>query len=112
MRLLITTTLLLVSQLAFGQSQHYDPRVLRHFTPDELDQMSPDKRTSVTYYYCQSYTLDASPVPGFLPEDFDVAVYEELRRESVDFTFVNEQGLVITLVARSKFLPNAQLKQQ
>ncbi len=98
--------------MVYGQQTFdYDPRILRHFTADELDQMPAEKRTSVTYYYCQSYTVDASSLPGFIPEDFDVSVYEELRRESIDFTFVNEQGLIVTLLARNKFLPKAQLKQ-
>lgn len=73
--------------------------------------MPQQKLEGITYYYCQSYSIDDAHVIGFDIHSFDVSQYEDLRRESIDFSFTNEEGLVITLLAREKYLPKAILKK-
>lgn len=107
---LLGIVLLTLASFSFGQDHSpYDQRLLIHFTEEQLAEMPQQKLAAVTYYYCESYSIDDSQVIGFDIHSFDVSLYEELRRESVEFAFVNEQGLNITLKARSVYLPKATL---
>ncbi|WP_343635590.1 hypothetical protein [Fluviicola sp.] len=109
---LLLIVLLTLASISFGQDQSaYDQRLLIHFTEEQLTAMPQQKLEAITYYYCESYSIDDSRVMGFDIHSFDVSEYEDLRRESVDFSFTNDQGLIITLRARDKYLPKAILKK-
>lgn len=109
---LLLIVLLTLASLSFGQDNSvYDQRLLIHFTEEQLAEMPQAKLEAITYYYCESYSIDDSHVIGFDIHSFDVSTYEDLRRESVDFSFTNDQGLIITLRAKDKFLPKATLKK-
>lgn len=109
---LILIVLLTFASHTFGQDQSaYDQRLLIHFTEEQLAKMPQQKLEAITYYYCSSYSIDDSHVIGFDIHSFDVSQYEDLRRESVDFSFTNDQGLIITLFAKNKYLPKASLQK-
>lgn len=109
---LLLIVLLTLASFSFGQDNStYDQRLLIHFTEEQLAQMPQPKLEAITYYYCESYSIDDSQVIGFDIYSFDVSPYEDLRRESVDFSFTNDQGLIITLKARDTYLPKAGLKK-
>jgi hypothetical protein len=109
---LLLIVLLTLASFSFGQGNStYDQRLLIHFTEEQLAGMPQQKLEAVTYYYCDSYSIDDSHVIGFDIYTFDVSSYEELRRESVDFSFTNDQGLIITLRAKDTYLPKATLKK-
>jgi hypothetical protein len=109
---LLLIVLLTLASFSFGQdSIPHDQRLLIHFTEEQLAEMPQQKLAAVTYYFCESYSIDDSQVTGFDIHSFDVSLYEDLRRESVDFTFTSEQGLVITLKAKSRYLPKATLQK-
>lgn len=109
---LLLIVLLTLASFSFGQdSSPYDQRLLIHFTEEQLAEMPQQKLTAVTYYFCESYSIDDSQVIGFDIHSFDVSLYEDLRRESVDFAFTSEQGLIITLKAKSRYLPKATLQK-
>ncbi|WP_343748247.1 hypothetical protein [Fluviicola sp.] len=108
---LLLIVLLTLASHSFGQTS-YDQRLLAHFTEEQLAQMPQQKLQAVTYYYCESYAIDASHAAGFEISSFDVSSYEDLRRESVDFAFTTEQGVIVTLYAKQKFLPKATLAKQ
>ena len=109
---LLLIVLLTLASFSFGQDHSvYDQRLLIHFTEEQLAGMPQQKLDAITYYYCDSYSIDDSHVIGFDIHSFDVSPYEDLRRESVDFSFTNEQGLIIILLARDKYLPKAALKK-
>lgn len=107
---LLPIVLLTLASYSFGQDT-YDQRLLAHFTEEQLRQMPQQKLKAITYYYCNSYSVDDSNAIGFDIYSFDVSQYEELRRESVDFSFANEQGVIITLFAKEKYLPKATLQK-
>lgn len=105
---LLLIVLLTLASFSFGQGiSAYDQRLMIHFTEEQLAEMPRSKLEAITYYYCESYYLDDSHVIGFDIQSFDVSKYEALRRESVDFSFTNDQGLIITLIAKEKYLPKA-----
>lgn len=109
---LLLIVLLTLASFSFGQgNSSYDQRLLIHFTEEQLAEMPQPKLEAITYYYCESYSIDDSHVIGFDPYSFDVSLYEDMRRESVDFSFTNEQGLIITLRAKENYLPKATLKK-
>lgn len=109
---LLLFVFLTLASFSFGQGNStYDQRLLIHFTEEQLAEMPQQKLEAITYYYCQSYLLDDAHVIGFDINTFDVSQYEDLRRESVDFSFANDQGLIITLFAKDKYLPKATLKK-
>ncbi|WP_300663542.1 hypothetical protein [Fluviicola sp.] len=108
---LLPIVLLTLASYSFGQNT-YDQRLLAHFSEEQLGQMPQQKLRAITDYYCNSYSLDSSNAIGFDIHSFDVSQYEELRRESVDFSFANEQGVIITLFAKEKYLPKATLQKQ
>lgn len=109
---LLLIVLLTLASFSFGQDNSiYDQRLLIHFTEEQLAEMPQQKLEAIIYYYCESYSIDDSHVIGFEIHSFDVSLYEDLRRESVDFSFSNEQGLIITLFAKNKYLPEATLKK-
>lgn len=108
---LLLIVLLTLASHSFGQTS-YDQRLLTHFTEEQLAQMPQQKLQAITYYYCESYSIDASHAVGFDAASFDVSLYEDLRRESVDFAFTNEQGVIVTLYAKQKFLQKATLTKQ
>ena len=91
----------------FAQSNEFDPRLLLHFSEEQLAQMPQTKLDGLIAYYCESYTLDASNDLSFSIETFDISIYEEFRCEKVDFVIVTESGLVITLKSRQSFLKPA-----
>lgn len=109
---LLLTVLLTLAFFSFGQDKSiYDQRLLIHFTEEQLAEMPQPKLEAITYYYCESYFIDDSHVIGFDIHSFDVSEYEDLRRESVDFSFTNGEGLIITLRAKDQYLPKAALKK-
>lgn len=109
---LLLIVLLTLASFSFGQGHSaYDQRLLIHFTEEELTAMPGQKLEAITYYYCESYAIDDSQVIGFNIDSFDVSLYEDLRRESVDFSFMNDQGLIITLKARSTYVPKATFRK-
>lgn len=109
---LLLIVLLTFASFSFGQDNSvYDQRLLIHFTEEQLADMPQQKLEAITYYYCESYSIDDSHVIGFDITSFDISPYEELRRESVDFSFTNDQGLIITLHAKQKYLPKAAPKK-
>ncbi|AEA43298.1 hypothetical protein [Fluviicola taffensis] len=109
---LILIVFLTLASFSFGQGNStYDQRLLIHFTEEQLAEMPQQKLEAITYYYCESYSIDDSHVIGFDINSFDVSQYEDLRRESVDFSFTNEQGLIINLLAKEKYLPRATLRK-
>lgn len=109
---LLLIVLLTLASFSFGQgNSSYDQRLLIHFTEEQLAEMPQLKLEAITYYYCESYSIDDSHVIGFDPYSFDVSLYEDMRRESVDFSFTNDQGLIITLRAKENYLPKATLKK-
>ena len=109
---LLLIVLLTLASFSFGQNYPvFDQRLLIHFTEEQLAEMPRSKLEAITYYYCESYSIDDSHVIGFDIQSFDVSKYEELRRESVDFSFTNDEGLIITLTAKEKYLPKAALKK-
>ncbi len=107
---LLPIVLLTLASYSFGQS-NFDQRLLAHFSEEQLAQMPQQKLKAITDYYCNSYSIDDSNAIGFDIYSFDVSQYEELRRESVDFSFANEQGVIITLFAKEKYLQKATLKK-
>lgn len=109
---LLLIVLLALASFSFGQDNStYDQRLLIHFTEEQLAEMPQHKLEAVTYYYCESYSIDDSQVFGFDIYSFDVSQYENLRRESVDFSFTRDDGLTITLQAKEKYLLKAALKK-
>lgn len=109
---LLLIVFLTFASFSFGQGNStFDQRLLIHFTEKQLAEMPQQKLEAITYYYCQSYLIDDSHVIGFDINTFDVSQYEELRRESVDYSFTDERGLIITLQAKEKYLPKATLKK-
>lgn len=109
-RLLLIVLLTLASH-SYGQAT-YDHRLLAHFTEEQLAEMPQQKLHAITYYYCESYSVDDSHAVGFDINTFDVSQYEDLRRESVDFAFTNEQGVIVTLFAKQKYLQKATLSKK
>lgn len=107
---LLLIVLLTLASHSFGQS-NFDQRLLAHFSEEQLAQMPQQKLQAITDYYCNSYSIDDSNTIEFDIYSFDVSQYEELRRESVDFSFANEQGVIITLFAKDKYLPKGTLKK-
>nr|WP_294860976.1 hypothetical protein [uncultured Fluviicola sp.] len=109
---LLLIVFLTLASFSFGQDNStYDQRLLIHFTEEQLAEMPQQKLEAITYYYCQSYLIDDTHVIGFDINTFDISLYEDLRRESVEFSFVNDEGLIITLLAKDTFLPKATLKK-
>jgi hypothetical protein len=109
---LLLIVFLTLASFSFGQGNSaYDQRLLIHFTEEQLALMPQQKLESITYYYCESYLIDDSHVIGFDIHSFDVSLYEEMRRESVNFSFTNAEGLIITLLAKESYLPKATLKK-
>lgn len=98
--------------LSYGQNSAFDPRLLLHFTEEELAHMPPAKIQNLQAYYCESYRIDASTDLNFDITQFDITIYESFRREEVDFVVVTETGVVITLLSRKSFVPQAKLMKQ
>lgn len=109
---LLLIVLLALASFSFGQDNStYDQRLLIHFTEEQLAEMPQQKLEAITYYYCESYSIDDSQVIDFDIYSFDVSQYEDLRRDSSDFAFTTSEGLIITLQAKDKYLPKATLKK-
>lgn len=107
---LLTFVFLSLALVAFGQdTQSYDPRLLLHFSEEQLSQMPPAKYAGVYNYYCNSYTIDASGVDDFNIQEFDISLYEEFRKQDSDFTIVTDQGVRVTLKSAQTVFPKAQL---
>lgn len=77
-----------------------DPRVLQHYPLEELTSMSNEKLANITYYYCDSYTIDVSNAPNFDIHSFDITLYEKYRLEN-EYKTVETNGLKINLVPKS-----------
>lgn len=73
-----------------------DPRISKHFTLEEITSMSSDKFEAITYYYCDSYTIESSNVVNFDIQLFDITEFEQYRHPS-EYRTILSNGLEITL---------------
>lgn len=69
-----------------------DPRVLMHYPLDELMSMGNEKLANITYYYCDSYTIDSSNSPDFDIHSFDITQYEKYRLDN-EYKTLESQGV-------------------
>lgn len=81
------------------------PVILQHYSASELvelERISPEKLTTIIYYYTQSFIVEPIQCTECLPFDslnFDVSKYEYLRK--TDETFVrtfDKYGFKLTLI--------------
>jgi hypothetical protein len=77
-----------------------DPRVLMHYPLDELTSMSNEKLANITYYYCDSYTIDASNSSDFDIHSFDITLYEKYRLDN-EYKTVESNGIKVTLTPKN-----------
>lgn len=61
----------------------YDYRILKHYTQEELLNMSDAKRNQVHFIYTESYrVLDINNCPSMKETDIDIAKIDFLRKEN------------------------------
>lgn len=83
----------------------YDYRILKHYTQEQLLNMSDAKRNQVHFIYTESYkVLDMDNCPSMKVTDIDVAKMESLRKEDVSMIikYGNECQVSIELISRNE----------
>lgn len=87
-----------------ASSPSADPRLLNHYSQEELNEMEKNditKFNTVVYYYTRSYTVENIDCNGCTPRDtaaFDISEFEHFRKanERVVMTY-KKYGIRLTL---------------
>lgn len=103
MKNLLFTFLLFISSFTYGQD--IDPRILLHYSTDEVLSMDSLKFENIKYYYCDSYSIDISNVENFDINTFDISIFEQLRKDDYYYIF-HSNGLIITLIPYNALIYN------
>lgn len=83
----------------------YDYRILKHYTQEELLNMSDAKRNQVHFIYTESYrVLDMGRCPSMNITDIDIAKIETLRKENTStiVKYGNDCQVTIELLSRNE----------
>jgi hypothetical protein len=81
-----------------------DPRVQKHYTPDqlkEIEQKEPSKLKALNFYYSSSFIVHNGVTGGTVdPATVDVTEFEHLRKEDVRVkTGLSRNGATIELLS-------------
>ncbi len=78
-----------------------DPRILLHYSSEDILAMDSLKFEMIKYYYCDSYILDTTNVINFDINTFDISIYEDMRKDDTYHTFTIDT-INITLIPRKE----------
>lgn len=86
-------------------NKNFDYRILKHYSEQELKNMSAVKRNQVYFIYTQSYhVIDIANCPTLKDSDIDVAKLEVLRKENTSTTVLygNDCKVSVQLISRNE----------
>ena len=86
-------------------NKNFDYRILKHYSEQELNNMSEVKRNQVYFIYTQSYhVLDLANCPTLKESDIDVAKLEVFRKENTKTTVLygNDCKVSVELISRNE----------
>lgn len=97
----LIVSLVILAFVAQAQSKATD-KVLNHYTPDQIEQFTPQKIKKLNYYHSYSYELDFSNIESGkiekVSKEFDITRYDKHRERSRDNVLSEEStGLIIRL---------------
>jgi hypothetical protein len=86
-------------------NKSFDYRVLKHYSEQELRNMSSVKRNQVHFIYTQSYhVIDLANCPNLKESDIDVSSLEVLRKENTSTTVLygKDCKVSVKLISRNE----------
>ena len=86
-------------------NKNFDYRVLKHYSEQELRNMSSVKRNQVHFIYTQSYhVIDLANCPNLKESDIDVSSLEVLRKENTSTTVLygKDCKVSVKLISRNE----------
>lgn len=86
-------------------NKNFDYRILKHYTEQQLREMSAVKRNQVYFIYTQSYhVIDMANCPTLRDTDIDVAKLEVFRKENTSNTVLygNDCKVSVQLISRNE----------